>query len=305
MKRIITLLVFALLINGLGYAQDENAPEKKKKDRPVREMYGSSLIIDEQSPHIGPKKSLEMQIQHRFGLIKNNGISDLFGIYAPSANTRMGLNYAIRDNLEVGYGITRINMVSDFQVKWNVLRQTRKDQMPLTVTLYGNMGIDGQNKDVYTTATADSAYKFTNRLSYFAQVIASRKFTDWFSFGVTGSFSHYNTVKADTVGVRGMDHDRIGISFQARFKFSPQSSIVILYAIPLDIKGINENTTVTNSPMQNFGVAYEVATASHSFQVFFTAANGIVPQSDYLFNTSDWTAGEFRFGFNITRLWEF
>lgn len=296
------------MIFGIGvvFAQDEESQApKKKKDRPISETYNSGLLIDEQTCDIADKNTLEMQIQHRFGLIKDNGISDLWGVYAPSANTRMGLNYTILDNLMVGYGITRKNMYSDFQVKYNILQQTRKNTIPLTVTIYANMAIDGRNKDVFNTSTADSAYKFTNRLSYFTQLSVSRKFADWFSFSVNGSFTHYNSVKADTAGVTGMDHDKIGIGFMGRFKFSPQSSIVFHYSIPLDISSMAENQNVTNISKANFGIGIEIATATHAFQIFITASNGIIPQDNYLYNTSDWTNGEFRIGFNITRLWGF
>lgn len=310
MKKHYILIVAMLFGFGLVMAQDEEAAPKKKKDRPVSETYSSSLFIDEQTCIVPAQKTLEMQIQHRFGLIKDNGISDLFGIYAPSANTRMGLNYSILDNLMMGYGITRISsggasMISDFQVKWNILRQTRKNTMPLDITIYANMAIDGRNKSAYATSTADSVFKFTNRLSYFTQVMVSRKFTDWFSLSVNGSFTHYNTVRADSVGVKGDDHDRFGFGLMARFKFSPQSSILIGYSQPLYIHQISENAEVTNRAFPNFSIAYEVATATHAFQIFITTGNGIIPQDNYMWNTSDWTKGEFRFGFNITRLWGF
>jgi hypothetical protein len=302
------ILFFLVMIFGLGvvFAQDEEEQKpKKKKDRPVSEMFSSGIIIDEQTCVIPAKKTLEMQIMHRFGVIKDNGASDLWGVYAPSANTRMGLNYSIRDNLSVGYGITRLKMQSDFSVKWNILRQTRKNTMPIDVTLYANMAIDGRNESVFKTSTADSAYKFTNRLSYFTQIMVSRKFTDWFSFSVNGSFTHYNAVPADTAGVKGMNHDKFGIGFMGAFKFSPQSSIVIHYTIPLNINGMKENTTVTNISKYNFGIGYQVATATHAFEVFITASNGIIPQETYMWNNSDFFDGEIRIGFNITRLWGF
>lgn len=298
------------MIFGIGVviAQDQEAtPKKKKKDKPVREMFGSGLLIDMQTCVIPEKKTLEMQIMHRFGLIKDNGVKDLWGVYAPSANTRMGLNFSILNNLVVGYGITRKNMYSDFQVKYNILQQTRKNTIPVTVTLYANMAIDGRNKDVFNTATADSTYKFVNRLSYFTQVMVTRKFTDWFTFSVDGSFTHFNSVKADTLvsGLRGMNHDIIGIGFMGRIKFSPQSSIVFHYSIPLEIKAISENAHVINKPKSNFGIGYQVATASHAFEIFITTSNSIIPQDTFMYNTSDWTKGEFRIGFNITRMWGF
>ncbi len=304
MKRSILIFLAMIISFGVIIAQEEQEKPKKKKDRPVTEMFGSGILIDEQTSVIPNKKTLELLIQHRFGLIKNNGASDLWGIYAPSANTRMGLNYTITDNLLVGYGITRKNMYSDFQVKYNVINQTRKNTIPVTVTLYGNMAIDGRNKSVFESATKDSTYKFANRMSYFAQVLVSRKFNDWFSLGINGSFTHYNSVPADTANIKGMNHDVIGVGLIGRIKFSPQSSIVFHYSIPLEIKSMNENTFTTNVPKSNFGIGYRVATATHSFEIFITTSNGIISQDNYLWNQSDWTDGEFRFGFNITRLWE-
>ena len=67
---------------GLVTAQDEEAP-KKKKDRPVRSMFESSVLIDDQTSVIPVKNTLEMHIQHRFGLLKENGISDLDALEIP------------------------------------------------------------------------------------------------------------------------------------------------------------------------------------------------------------------------------
>ncbi len=299
MKKHLILLVVMLFSFGLLTAQDEEAP-KKKKDRPVRSMFESSIFIDDQTSVIPVKNTLEMHIQHRFGLLKENGISDLFGIYAPSANTRMGLNYSILDNLMVGYGITRKNMYNDFQVKWTLLRQTRKNTIPLNVAVYANMAIDGRNKSVF-----GDDYQFTNRLSYFTQVLVGRKFTEWFSLELHASFTHYNAVKSDIPNVKGYDHDVFGWGGHMRFKFSPQSSILIMYTAPVYIASLSENQETLNKFYSNLGIAYEVATSTHAFQIFITTANGIIPQDIYMYNTSDWTQGEFRFGFNITRLWSF
>ena len=66
-----------------------------------------------------------------------------------------------------------------------------------------------------------------------------------------------------------------------------------------------ENTEVQNTWSPNFGIGYEVATSTHAFQIFVTTANGIVPQDIYMYNTSEFDKSEIRFGFNITRLWNF
>lgn len=305
MKKFILIILIACIGSNFVFSQEEEVKPKKKTDRPVSEMWNSGILMDEQTTFIPEKKTLEMVIQHRFGLIKNNGASDLWGIYAPSANTRMGLNYTIIDNLSVGYGITRKNMYSDFSVKYKILEQTRKNTMPIDLSIYANMAIDGRNESVFNTTTADSVYKFANRMSYFTQITISRKFCDWFSFAVNGSFTHYNTVSGEIANYRGMNHDVFGFGLLGRIKFSPQSSIVFHYSMPIHSNSLSENQEVTFESKSNFGIGYQVATATHSFEVFITTANGIIPQDIYLYNDSDWTDGEFRFGFTITRLWGF
>ncbi len=109
MKRFITILI-VLSFTGLAYGQNE---ESKPKDKPVWAPFESGYLIDNQTTVIPSAKTLEYIIQHKFGTM-DNGFSDLFGLYAPGANIRMGLNYSLINNLQVGYGLTRLNMYSDF-----------------------------------------------------------------------------------------------------------------------------------------------------------------------------------------------
>ena len=298
MKKLINtyiLLFFAVIM--VNAQTETEAPEK---DKPVRPPFESGIIIDNQTSVIPTKNTLEMHIQHRFGIIKSNGSSDLWGIYAPSANTRMGFNFSITNNIMIGYGITRKNMYNDFQAKWTILQQTRKNTIPLTVSVYGNLAIDGQKK-----AAFGDDYSFSDRLSYFSQIIVGRKFSESFSAELNASFTHYNTMTAIVENVKGYDHDVVGIGGHLRFKFSPQSSVLLMYTHPLYIKQMSENNEILNTWNSNFGIGYEVSTSTHAFQIFISTANGIVPQDIYMFNTDDWTDTEVRFGFNITRLWSF
>ncbi len=298
MKKQLIFLFIAIFSIGVVVGQGDESKPEKKKQRPVRSMFESSILIDDQTSIIPVKSTLVMHIQHRFGLIETNGASDLFGIYAASANTRMGLNYSILDNLSVGYGITRKNMYNDFQVKWAFLKQTRSGSVPLNLAVYANMAIDGRKN-----STFGDDYEFANRLSYFTQLIAGRKFNEWFSMELSVSYSHFNAVPAETIDVKGYEHSVIGAGGHMRFKFSPQSSILLMYSSPIFIEGMAQNTDVMNKWSPNFGLAYEVATSTHAFQIFVTTANGILPQDIYMYNTSELKDSEIRFGFNITRLW--
>jgi len=285
----IGLLMF-LLMGGSLVAQEETVVE----DKPVRSPFESGILIDNQTSVIPAAKTLEMLIQHRFGNFNANGIKDLYGIYAPGANIRIGFNYTLINNLMIGYGITKNSMYSDFQVKYTVLEQTRSNSMPVSITLYGNMAIDGRNKEVFGLD-----YKSTNRLSYFGQLIVGKKFNDWLSLQVNTSFSHYNLV--DT----SYDHDAVGVGISGRIKFSPQSSIIFQYDVPLRIKSISENRGFKHPSLPNFAIGYQASTGTHDFQVYISTASGIIPQDMYMRNSNDFLNGDFMIGFTITRLWGF
>jgi hypothetical protein len=289
MKKVYTIIILVLLLPALIIAQEEE--KTKTKSKPVRAPFACPTVIDNQTVYIPTAKTLEFVIEHRFDRIEN--ISNLFGIYG-SSNIRLGANYSITNKLSVGYGITKYRMLSDFRIKYNILEQTRDNKIPLALTAYGNMGIDGRS-DTYFGQN----YKFTNRLSYFAELIVARKFTDWLSLQVSGSFSHINRV--DSL----YEHDRFGISFSGRARITPQSSIVFNYGIPLTIESIGETKPIQDFPSDNFGIGWEIATSTHCFQIFVTSTTDLVPQYAMMTNRNDWTMGDLFFGFTITRLWSF
>lgn len=282
------MLIFFL---SSSFCQEE--AEQKEKDKPVRSPWSSGILIDQQTSFIPRVKTFESVIQHRFGSIDN--ISDVYGIYSPGANLRLGFNFVIIKNLQIGYGLTKNNMYNDFNIKWTVFEQTRENKMPVSVTLYGNAALTGNADDYFGLD-----YKFENRVSAFSQLIIGRKFSDAFSFQTAVSFSHYNWVPV------GVDHDIIAVHVGGRIKFSPQSSILINYDLPLEVKIISEQREFTNHPKGNLSIGYEVSTGYHSFQIFIATANGIIPQDIASKNQIDWTKkGGLHFGFMINRLWGF
>ena len=295
MKKLIISSILAFLIVGSSFAQ--NKDEKAKKDNtPVATPWDSEVLIDNQTTLDTPAKTLEVFIQHRFGLVNTNKIHDLYGIYAPGANVRLGINYTPIKHLTLGYGLTKTNMYSDFSAKYIVFQQTKSNTMPVGVALYGNFAVDGR-----ANTSFGENYKFANRYSYFAQVIVSRKFCNYFSLEATGNFTHYNMVPV------GGNHDNIGVGVTGQIKFTTQSSIIFQYDVPLKIQSMSEETSFTsaNSAKPNFGIGYQVNTGMHSFQIYLTTASGILPQDIYMNNQNDWTKGDLMVGFTITRLWNF
>ncbi|MBU1009164.1 MAG: hypothetical protein KKD74_03405 [Bacteroidetes bacterium] len=292
MKKTILTLIIALAFGWAGIAQ-EAAQEAKPKDKPVRSPFQSGYLIDNQTTYIPSEGTLELAIQHKFGKMEN-GFSDLFGLYAPGANIRLGMNYVVAKNLQLGYGITRINMHNDFNAKWTIVEQTRNNTVPVAVALYGNLAIDGRADKAFGTE-----YEFAHRVSYFSQLIVGRKINDWLSLQLNTSFAHYN--QTDSL----IDRDKISVGFNGRAQFSPQSSIIFQYDVPLKVKGIREYREFKNPSKPNFGVGWEISTSTHSFQIYVASADGLVPQQNAMYNQNDWTKGDLMFGFTITRLWSF
>lgn len=262
--------------------------EKKKKDKPVRNPFESGMIIDNQTVFIPEVNTLEFVVEHRFGTLKN-GLDDMFGLYAPS-NIRMGLNYSLKDYLQVGIGATKDRKLTDFRLKWNIIQQTRSGRTPLSISFYGNFAIDGRDKENFGLE-----YKFSNRFSFFSQIIIARKFNDAISLQVAPSFSHINSVE------KGLEHDKYGLSFGGRVKISTQSSIIFNCDFPLHIEGMQEHVPLNFRSKPNISFGWEISTGTHVFQLFLGTASTLSPQYNMMTNAET----EFMIGFFINRLWSF
>jgi hypothetical protein len=142
-------------------------------------------------------------------------------------------------------------------------------------------------------------YKFTNRLSYFSQLIITRRFDNHFSMQLAPSFTHYNSV--DSL----FEHDKIGLSCAARYKISPQTSFMAAVDWPLNIQGMAEYREFTDPPKPNVCIGAEISTSTHSFHIYFTTSQGILPQEVMMHNQNDFFNKQFLLGLNITRLWNF
>jgi len=306
MKKNIIFIILLSLSSMLSFAQDvtTEATGGKEKDYPVSATFESGYLIDAQTVVIPDKKTLEMVIQHKFGTIEN-GHSNLWGIYG-SSNIRIGLNYVPCKNVQIGAGITKRYMTTDANLKWTVVQQTRKNSIPVSVMLYGNVGIDGRAVSAFESGMVREAYsgptfhyRFNDRLSYFSQLVVARKFTDWLSLQAAVSFTHYNAV--GTL----YDHDKVGVHASGRIKVSPQGSIIFNYDNPLKIKDISEQREWTNHPKPSVAFGYEVSTGTHAFQVFMASTTSLLPQDNIMWNQNEMDKTGFAIGFVITRLWGF
>ena len=285
MKKFLIVLSLSLYVTSLFAQQDTTQTQEKSK--PVRFTFGTGILIENQTIATPFKGQLEMEIHHRFAMIKN--YHDLFGIYG-SANTRIGLNYGITDRLMIGVGTTKDYQLQDIQWKYQILQQTEDNSMPVSVAYYGNFVADLRSKDAFGPA---ASYRNIHRLSYFTQIIIARKLTDKISLQVAPSLIYYNSVPqtSDSTGYKNLN---LGLSAGARINVFGNHSLILEYDQLLTKQNIDVQ------PKPNLALGWEIGTATHTFQIFASNYNQIINQRNLVFNTNDFKKGEYLIGFNIT-----
>ena len=158
MKNPFILLLLSLLpfTYQLVQGQTDSTATEKVVNKPVRFVWESGYLIDQQTSKVSPVHTLESSIQHKFGGM-SKGFQDLFGIMAPGANVRLGLDFVVAKNVQIGYALQKKNMYSEFNAKWTPLEQMNTG-MPISVSFYGNVATDGRLKSAWD---ADQYYHLT------------------------------------------------------------------------------------------------------------------------------------------------
>lgn len=279
MKTFNTLLLLLLVsFQTILFAQEADSLTEKK-DKPQRAAFQGAWLIDNVTGILNPKKTLQFDIQHRFGVI-NSGNNDLIGLWGPS-NIRLALAYSISDRITLGFGTTKDYRLQDFNIKAGLIRQTRSGKVPVSLSFYGNAAIDARSDEFFE--------KSSDRLSYFSQLLIMRRFNQSISIQVAPSFSHYNIVEAS------QSNNLFAIAIGGKANINETTALLIDYNQPLG--------EFSDNPGLALGI--EMATSSHIFQVFVGNYNRILPQANYFLNENKLSEKQFLIGFNINRLWNF
>lgn len=302
MKNIVSLLLLgfflSVFVNQITAQEDSTevttTVEDDEGNLPVRSPWNTSILIDHQTTETPTKGAYEFTIYHRFGKIKE--MKDIFGIYAPS-NIYLGMTYGITDDISIGFGSEKDKKMQEFHGKYHILKQSRNGKMPVSLSYYGNIVIDARDKEIF-----GADYEFQNRLSFFNQLIVSRKVTNAFSAQAAVSYSHFNAVTDLTVDSLGntigkWKNDYVGVMVGLRYKVLSNMSAIAEYSHPF---AVNKEWEGQTKPLPNIGLGVEFGTSTHAFQVFAANYQGIIPQENYSHNLNDMAFEGWRFGFNIT-----
>lgn len=291
-----SLLLLALLFSSIFASGqddlmdmlDEVEPEQEETIDYTIATFKTTRLVIGQSIETNSEGVLNFLIGHRFGRV-NGSVKEFFGL--DNATIRLGLEYGITDNLNIGFGRSSFEKTYDGFLKYRVLRQsTGKRKMPLTMTLFASMAIKTQqwpdeNRENY----------FTSRMYYAFQVMLARKFSERISFQLTPTMVHRNLVptKADRNSI-------FALGAGGRVKVS--GSVAIQAEYHWVIPGQIASTIGGQKVRDSFSLGVDVETGGHVFQIHVTNSRGIIEKMFISETNGDILKGDLHIGFNISRV---
>jgi hypothetical protein len=279
-------LVILLCPFFFAYAQEtpmlEALDDSTKMTEKVFGTFKSTRVINAHSVEMLHKGNLDFRILHRFGFL-DNGLKEFFGL--DEASMRMSFDYGISDNFSIGIGRSTLRKELDLFVKTRLLQQSKGDhQVPVSLVLAAGTMV--------WTEKSFAAVKpdFTDRTSWYLQLLAGRKFTNRFSLQFSPIWVHSNQP------LSGRDKDIIALGGGARYKFSRMMAFTIDYHNALN--GLSDQNT---NPLS---VGVDIETGGHVFQLHFSNATGMNERAYIMETYGDFFKGDIRFGFNLSRMFQ-
>jgi len=288
MKKLFLALIFPFFIVTFSQAQEDDLLKSLEDDQPKEKILTSSTfkgtrLINGHTVECLGKNALEMRIAHRFGDWKG-GEKDFWGL--DKANMNITFDYGITNNLMIGIGRNSAEKLYEGTLKYKLLHQTEDNSDPFSITLL-------EKANVLSNTVGSQYDDPINQWSYITEVLIARKFNSKLSLQLTPTFIHINlapaTLSTNNVGA---------LTASGRYKVTKSLAVT------------SEYTQTVNSYFYSGQAAYipvfslgmDIETGGHVFQLFFTNANTLNEVQYIPYTSSDWGRREFRFGFNISRV---
>lgn len=253
---------------------------------PISTVFWGTRLVDQPTTETVGKSKFRIEILHRFGTVEN-GIEDIYGVYAPS-NISMGIGYGISDRFEIEFQTEKNNKVQELGVKYKILQQNISDTSLISLTYNFGLSVDAHDSSYF-----GENYEFSDRFSYTNQIIASRQFMYKIMTMMTLSYIHSNTVD------QTVQHDKMELNTAVGYKISKKNSVFVNYQIPWNVNLFNNNANTNTTPKQGFSFGIESTTPTHNLQVFMTTRDNISLGKDLTNNENDISFKNLRLGFNI------
>lgn len=278
---------------------DSGTPSKE----PVIATFKTTRIINAHSIETVKKKTLDVRITHRFGNMADSfaNIHTGYGLYQIQ-DIRIAFEYGITNELTIGLGKSKFNWIEpvDGYLKYRLLQQTTDNKIPIALTIVSTAAVAGVKANTDSTSEFSYPDKFVSRLSYVTQILVARKFGNVLSLELIPTYVYRNYVGYDD------KNGFFSIGIGGRLRISKSASIIADYFyIPNNHRKVFIPNTYSQSFYKYFNplaVGLELETGGHVFHITFTNSTGIIENAYLPYTMSSWLKGEFRWGFNISRV---
>ncbi|MCF6361180.1 MAG: DUF5777 family beta-barrel protein [Cyclobacteriaceae bacterium] len=239
-------------------------------------------IINGHSTKTKSKGELDFLIYHRFGPI-NGGIQEFFGL--DQANMRLGFEYGITDEVDVGIGRSSFEKTYDIFLKWKLLKQkSGVENSPVSITFLTSIALP-TNDIAPDLSTAQ-------RLGYVNQLMFSRKFNSKLTIQLMPGLVYLNTVP------QASDNSSIlYVGGAYRYKLTKGVALTGEYYYRF-----NPIASIETYDVVGFGVDLE--TGGHVFQLHISNSRTTFEKGFITDTVDDFWDGDIRFGFNISRTFQ-
>ncbi|MBI1783352.1 MAG: hypothetical protein HYR66_18610 [Sphingobacteriales bacterium] len=302
------LLLFVLLTSTVNvFCQDIDlkADSKKSTDKLPVLQFSGMRVINQYSTELVQKGMLEFRVVHNFDDIAGSrgGARSFFGL-DNSTDVQIGFAYGISDKFNViasrakGWG--GLTQLWHAGVRWKILEQYENDNThPIALSFYANTVLSTMQK-TGEPGFENSFTSFGNRMSHVVQLTAGRKIGK-VSVQLSPTFVRRNLV------LEGDDKNMFALGAALRIPIKSNFHILIDYIQPFRSQKSkdffqSDNALVKYKFYAPLGIGAEIETAGHIFHLNFTNAEATFENQLIPFTVKSWGRGEFRWGFNLSRL---
>lgn len=271
------LIIISIIFLGTSALFAQMQRERVQTDEAISDVFWAPTLITQGTTENLAAGNLNVTIMHSFGIATERSLQTFFGLDNVQ-NVRLGLDYGITDRWSAGIGRSSLTNVYDIRTKVALLQQNTSGSVPLNISIKGDLGV----------VTQENNQPFEDDLNTFVSLIASRKFSDALSFQVSpmyGKFNNVSFIDGDEVFALGLGTE---IHLSRRFALMAE-----YYPVLGDRPSGTKNT---------FSMGLNIETGGHVFQLFFSSTEWHLEQFVMADNHDQFWAGDFRFGFNVNRI---
>ena len=298
-KRILPFAFLGMTLSA-SYAQNLDslmaAEEANNKPQPVTATFKTTRLVNLQTIEQVKQGELDFRITHRFDDIAgtSGGISTLYG-FDNVTDIRIAFDYGVKDWWTIGFGRSKgayeRRQIVDLNSKIKLVTQKQKGGAPISASLY----FAAEIATMHTSSDVTSVNYFKEngfyRVNYVSQLLLARKFGSRLSIILSPTFVYRNLVNYKE------NNATFALGAGIRYKFTKRVGLIVDYFQTFD-SYINS----ANGFRAPLGVGIELETGGHVFHLLFSNNSGLLESQYITANKQDWAKGQFRFGFNISRV---